>query len=163
MHPADVTALIRDDMAALRDACVFDHVSALLVTPPRPVRVWVARHAGEVYEGFVVLSHSSDVAVVYCPREYEPAIPWGLVMTPHGSPDLDVWCYGDWYPRFLEVYFDSTAAPDLAIWRVRERRPGREPTWVSDELPWNLAWERVEALRLAFPEYQYDCEHSAPY
>ena len=102
MDPADVAALVCDDLAALRDIRVFDHVSALLLTPPQPVRVWVARHAGEVYEGFVVLTHpSSDTSIVYCTGEYYSANPWGLVFTPRGSPTPQTWCYGDWYSRFL--------------------------------------------------------------
>ena len=128
------------------------------------MRVWVARHAGEVYEGFVVLTHpSSDTSIVYCTGDYDSANPWGLVFTPRGSPTPQTWCYGDWYSRFLYVYFESKAAPELAIWRVQERRPGREPAWLSGELPWDEAWERVHALRLASPEYQYDCEHAVLY
>ena len=162
MTPADVAALVRDDMAALRDARVFAHVSSLLLTPPWPLRVWVPRYSGEVYEGFLVLSHPSGAAVAYCPRGYDPAAPWGLVGTPNEPPTSAAWCY-DWYPRFLDVYFDSKAVTDLAIWRVRERRPRREPAWMSDELPWEEAWERVYALRAASPECRYDCEHPVTY
>jgi hypothetical protein len=163
MTPAGVVALVRDDMAALGDARVSTHVDSLLVTPPRPLRVWVARYSGEVYEGFLVLSHPSGVAVVYCPRDYEPVEPWGLVGISNESPTSEPWCYGDWYPRFLDAYFDSKAASDVDIWRVRERRLEREPAWVSDELPWDVVWQRVYALRAASPECQYDCEHSVTY
>ncbi len=164
MEPADVAALVRNDMAALRDARVLDHVTELLLTPPRPVRVWVARYSGEVYEGFVVLSHpSSGTSVVYCPRDYDPADPWNLVFTPHESPTLEAWCSGDRWRRFLDVYFESKAVADLAIWRVRERKPGREPEWLSGELSWDEAWGRVKALREASPECAYDCERAVPY
>jgi hypothetical protein len=162
MTPEDVAALVRADMGALRDARVFAHVGALLVTPPRPLRVWVPRYSGEVYEGFLVLSHPSGAAVAYCPRDYAPAVSWGLVGTPNEPPTSETWCY-DWYPRFLDVYFDSVAATDLDIWRVRERRPGRDPAWVSGELSWDAVWKRVSALRESSPDCQYDCEHSVQY
>jgi hypothetical protein len=59
MMPADVAALVRDDMTALRDARVSAHVSSLLLTPPRQLRVRVPRYPGEVYEGFLVLGDPS--------------------------------------------------------------------------------------------------------
>jgi hypothetical protein len=162
MTPADVAGVVRADMATLTDARVRAHVTSLLVSPPRPLRVWVPRYSGEVYDGFLVLSHPSGAAIAYCPRDYDPAVPWGLIFAPNEPPASEALSH-DWYPRFLDVYFDSRAAPDVAIWRVRERRPRREPAWVSGELSWDEAWARVYALRASSPECQYDCEHAVLY
>jgi hypothetical protein len=63
----------------------------------------------------------------------------------------------------LDVYFESKAVAELDIWRVKERKPGQEPAWLSEELPWDEAWKRVLALRSARPECQYDCEHAILY
>lgn len=162
MTPADVEALVQEDMTSLADARVRAHVTSLLVTPPRPLKVLVPRHSGEIYDGFLVLSHPSGAAVAYCPRDYDPAVPWGLVGTPNVPAASEMGSH-DWYHRFLDVYFDSLAAPAVPVWRVRERRPGQEPVWLSEELPWGEVWERVHALRAAYPEYQYDCEHAVTY
>jgi hypothetical protein len=162
MTTADVEALVRDDMRVLSDARVLAHVSSLLLTPPRPQRVWVPRYSGEVYEGFLVLSHPSGAAVAYSPRDYDLAVPWGLVGTPNEPPSAATWCY-DWYPRFLDVYFESLASTDLAIWRVREWQPGRDGAWVSGELSWREAWEQVSAMRASAPHAQYYCDHSIMY
>jgi hypothetical protein len=162
MTPEDVAAVVRDDMAALRDARVSAHVASLLLTPPRPLRVWVPRYSGEVYEGFLVLSHPSGAAVTYCRRDYDTAAPWGLVGTPNEPPTIEAWCY-NWYPRFLDVYFDSLAATDLDIWRVREWRSDRDGAWASGELSWREAWEQVSALRASAPHAQYYCDHAIRY
>ena len=52
---------------------------------------------------------------------------------------------------------------DLDIWRIKEQKPGKDPTWVSGELPWDEAWKRVKALRETAPECRYDCEHAITY
>jgi hypothetical protein len=70
---------------------------------------------------------------------------------------------GGWFPRLLDAYFESMASADLNIWRVKQRKSGQEPTWVSGELPWDEAWERVIALREAAPNCRYDCEHAITY
>jgi hypothetical protein len=161
MTPEDVTALIRAEMRSLHDKRVVDHVSSLLVSPPRPLHVWVPRNSGEVYEGFLVLDHPSGAAVAYCPRDYEPAAPWGLISTPEGVPLSAT--SGDWYPRFLDAYFESKAVTEPDIWRVKEHKSRQDPAWLSGELPWDEAWKRVLALREARPDCQFDCEHAILY
>jgi hypothetical protein len=161
MTPEDVTALIRDDMESLRDSRVVAHVTSLLVNPPRPLMVWHARYAGETYSGFLVLAHASGGTIAYCPQGFDPAVPWALISTPQGSPLTAV--SHDWYPRFLDVYFESKAVTDLEIWRVKELKPGQESTWLSGELAWDEAWKRVYALRQSAPDFEFLCEHSIKY
>lgn len=163
MTPADVVALVRDDMRALHDARVVEHVTSLLVAPPRPLRLaWPYGAAGEEFEGFLVLDHPrSGTGIVYCQQGFGPANPWGLVFTDRGP--LSTGMSDGWYARFLDAYFESKAPTDLAIWRVREWRPARDGAWVSGELPWGEAWERVSALRACGADAHYYCDHSVTY
>ena len=163
MTPADVEALIRDDMRALHDARVVAHVSALLVAPPRPLRLeWPYGSVGEAFDGWLVFDHPrSGTGIAYCQQGFGPAKPWGLICTDRGPPSTGM--DDGWYPRFLDAYFESKAPADLAIWRVREWRPNRDGAWVSGELPWDEAWERVSALRASAPHAQYYCDQAVMY
>jgi hypothetical protein len=164
MTPADVSELIRDDMRALSDARVVVYLSSLLVTPPRQLLLgWDYGPTGEAFEGFLVLYHpSSDTAIAYCQQGFGPAAPWGLIRIKQGSPP-SMGMDSGWFPRFLDAFFDSLASTDLEIWRVKERKPGQDPAWVSGELSWDEAWERVLALRRSAPDCGYDCEHAITY
>lgn len=163
MTPADVAARIRDDMRALDDARVVAHVSALLVTPPRPIRLtWPYGAVGESFDAFLVLDHPrSGTGIAFCRQGFGPANPWGLISTDRGPPSTGP--DAGWYPRFLDAYFESMAPADLDIWRVREWRLSRDGTWMSGELPWDEAWERVSALRVSAPHARYYCDHSVRY
>jgi len=164
MTPADVEALIQDDMRAIHDARVVAHVSSLLVSPPRPLRLaWPYGAVGEAFDGFLVLDHSaSSTGIAYCGQGFGPAKPWGLVGT--GDEVFPSTGMTDgWYPRFLDAYFESHAAADLAIWRVREWRTSHDGAWVSGELPWDAAWAQVAELRESAPHAQYYCDHAVPY
>src|SRR5262249_49807042 len=91
---------------------------------------WEYGVAGEAFEGFLVLEHPrSGTAIAYCQHGFGPAAPWGLISTRHGSPPSmgmsDGWC-----PRFLDAFFESKAPTDLDIWRVKERKPGQDPTYL---------------------------------
>lgn len=164
MTSADVAELIRDDMKALHDARVVSHVASLLVSPPRRLQLgWVYGSAGEEYEGFLVLNHPrSSTAIVYCQYGFGPEAPWGMIFNDRGSPpSMDM--SDGWFPRFMDTYFQSQAATDLAIWRVKERKPGQGSTWLSCELPCDEAWRRVIERRQAAPDCYYDCEHAIMY
>lgn len=143
---------------------VVAYVTSLLVTPPRPLLLgWDYGAAGEAFEGILVLHHlKSGTAIAYCQQGFGPALPWGLISTRH-SPPHSMGTSDGWYPRFLDGFFESMASTDLNIWRVRERKPGNEPAWVSNELPWDEAWKRVMALRESAPDCRYDCEHANTY
>ncbi|MDB5306309.1 MAG: hypothetical protein JWO38_511 [Gemmataceae bacterium] len=164
MTPADVEALVRDDMRALYDPRVVAHVTSLLVAPPRPLLLaWPYGAVGESFDGFLVLDHTrSGTGIAYCRQGFGPADPWGLIFTNRESPPSTGMSDG-WYSRFLDAYFESRAPADLDIWRVKEQRPGQGPTWVSAELAWDEAWKRVYALRESAPDCQYNCEHVVTY
>jgi hypothetical protein len=163
MTLADVAALVREDMRALDDARVVEHVSALLVAPPRPLRLaWLYGAVGEAFDAFLVLDHPrSGTGIAYCRQGFGPTSPWGLILTNRGPPSTG--SDDGWYPRFLDAYFESKAPADLDIWRVREWRLSRDGAWMSGELPWDEAWERVSALRVSAPHAQYYCDHSVRY
>jgi hypothetical protein len=163
MTPADVAALIRDDMRALDDARVVAHVSALFVAPPRPLRLaWPYGAVGEAFDAFLVLDHPrSGTGIAYCRQGFGPAHPWGLIFTDRGPPSTGP--DDGWYPRFLDAYFASKASADVPIWRVREWRTSRDRAWVSGELPWDEAWERVAELRASAPLAQHYADHAVRY
>ena len=60
-----------------------------------------------------------------------------------------------WFPTFMEAYFNSFAATALPIWRVFEMDGGRPSAALTDELAWDVAWQRCEALRLGNPDSAY--------
>jgi hypothetical protein len=163
MTPADVAALVRDDMRALDDARVVAHVSALLTAPPRLLRLaWFYGAVGETFDAFLVLDHPrSGTGIAYCRQGFGPANPWGLILTDRGPPSTGA--DDGWYPRFLDAYFESKAPADLDIWRVREWRPSRDGAWLSGELPWDEAWAQVAELRASTPHGQYYCDHAIRY
>lgn len=164
MTPTDVAALVRDEMRSLHDARVVAHVSSLLVSPPRQLLLgWDYGVVGTTFEGFLVLDHArSGTAIAYCQQGFGPAAPWGLIFTKQGRPPSMGMSDG-WFPQFLDGFFESMASADLDIWRVKERRPGQDPTWMSGELSWNEAWKQVMALRESAPDCRYDCEHAIAY
>lgn len=164
MTPASVAALVRDDMRALHDARVMEHVTSLLVAPPRPLRLaWTYGAAGEAFDGFLLLDHPrSGTGIAYCRHGFGPATPWGLIFTGRESPPSTGMSDG-WYPRFLDAYFESKASADVPIWRAREWRLSRDGAWVSGELSWEEAWAQVAELRASEPHAQYICNHSVTY
>jgi hypothetical protein len=163
MTPADVEALIQDDMRALHDGRVVAHVSTLLVRPPRPLRLaWPYGAVGEAFDAFLVLDHpASGTGIAHCRQGFGPAHPWGLIVTGRRPPSTGM--DDGWYLRFLDAYFESKASADLPIWRVREWRTSRDGAWVSGELPWDAAWAQVAELRESAPHAQYYCDHAALY
>ena len=163
MIPADVMALVRDDMRALSDARVAVHVASLLAVPPQPLRLgWTFGAIGQTLDGFLVLDHPrSGTGIVYCEHGFGPANTWGLVFTDRGP--LSAGSSDGWYPRFLDAYFESKAAVDMPIWRVREWRTSYDGAWLSGELPWDETWARVAELRASAPHIQYYSDHSVRY
>jgi hypothetical protein len=161
--PADVEALVRDDVRAISDARVVAHVCSLMAVPPQRLPLaWSFGSLGETLDGFLVLDHPrSGTGIVYCGQGFGPDTPWGLVFIDRGP--LSTGTSDGWYARVLDAYFASKAPADLAIWRVREWRPTRAGAWVSGDLPWDEAWARVSALRASEPHTQYYCDHSVMY
>jgi hypothetical protein len=164
MTSAAIASLIQDDMSAMHDIRISAYVGSLLITPPRHLLLgWEYGASEEAFEGFLALDHSkSGTAIANCQKGFGPATPWGLISTRHRLPP-SMGASDGWFPRFLDAFFESMASTDLKIWRVRERKPGKEPTWISDELSWDEAWNRVISLRGAAPDCRYDCEHAITY
>ena len=100
MTSADVEGLVRDDMRALSDARVVVHITSLLATPPRVLRLgWSFGAVEETLDGFLVLDHPlSGTGIVYCRQSFGPEHPWGLVFTNRGP--LFTGTSDGWYARF---------------------------------------------------------------
>jgi hypothetical protein len=66
-----------------------------------------------------------------------------------------------WFKTFLDAYFESFAATELAIWRVFEGSPGMEGYRpISEESGWDDTWREVERLRLNDPQGHYNCDQT---
>lgn len=161
MAPEDVAALVREDLGDLADPRVLAHLSSLLVIPPQRIILgWDYGKPGEQFPGFLVLDHAaSGTGIAYCQHGFGPQNPWGLIFTHRESPP-SIGMDDGWYPRFLDAYFESKAASELDIWRVRKREPGQEAEWLTGDQSWDEAWRRVTALRQSDSTCRYDCEHA---
>jgi len=153
--------LVDAELAELNDARVVAHVRELLVPPVPVVRGWDYGAEDETYPCWSVLEHrTSNTGIAYCESGFGPRDPWGLVFlsgTQHMSMGMD----SGWFPRFLDAYFESQAATELAIWRVFQGRldefPGQP---LTVEGTWASTWAEVERLRVLHPGNRYHCSQS---
>ncbi len=153
--------LVESEVTQLGDARVTAHVRRLLVPPYSVMRGWDHGIEDEAFPCWTVLEHSaSNTGVAYCENGFGPGSPWGLVFitgTEHMSMGMDC----GWFPRFLDAYFDSSAATELPIWRVFQGRDGAsvgQP--ISVEGRWQSTWDEVERLRKLDAGMRYDCGQS---
>lgn len=155
--PNALSANIECELAALGDPRVLDHIRSLLVPPKVQLRPWDYGTPNQEFPCWIVLEHSrSDTAIAFCEFGFGPRNPWGLLALDRerGSMGMD----SGWFNRFLDAYFESFAAADLAIWRVFESTASsseRHP--VSAEGSWDHTWAEVMRLRKEMPESRFDC------
>lgn len=157
MIASDVEAIVNNELKTLTDDRVRTHINSLLVTPPRRIKVGRPKFSGvQLLEGFLILNHpKSGLGIGYCREAFGPERAWGLEDTKGelfwaGISDC-------WFPRLLDAYFDSPAATELPIWRVREWQSDYMGAWLSEELSWDEAWARTTELR-AIPQH-FRCYH----
>ena len=153
--------IVEAELVVLSDARVVDHVRALLVPPSPITRGWDYGAADEAYPCWSVLEHkTSNTGIAYCENGFGPRNPWGLVFlggTEHMSMGMD----SGWFPRFLDAYFDSSAASDLPVWRVFQQLENEYPGKpLSAEKSWDSTWAEVERLRVLNPNNRYHCGQS---
>jgi hypothetical protein len=151
-------SLIQAELAGVSDQRVVDHIRSLLVEPEIVLRAWDYGQPGQTFPCWTVLDDSagSDSGVAYCEDGFGPRCPWGLVFL--GDDRLGKSSIGmdsGWFPTFMEAYFNSFAATAMPIWRVFEMDGGRPSTALTDELAWDVAWQRCEILRLGNPSAAY--------
>lgn len=153
-------ARIDAELAQLCDRRVTDQIRGLLVPPRIETRAWDYGGPDEAYPCWIVLEHpASRTGIAYCAHGFGPRTPWGLLFLdgPYRSMGMD----SGWFSRFLDAYFESHAPADLAIWRVFRRDRTTYPgVPITDEADWASTWAKVEELRAADPEFQYDCRQT---
>lgn len=68
-----------------------------------------------------------------------------------------------WFPTFLQTFFESRAASRLPIWRVFKTDASGVREAITDEGAWDDTWRAVKAYRKADPAARYDCDTSIQY
>lgn len=159
--PAQIRMMVESELASVHDSRVVSHIRNLLVDPAPINRAWDYGVDGERYLCWSVLDHAkSNTGIGYCEFGFGPRMPWGLVAI-NQTEDTSLGMDSGWFHTFIDAFFDSAAATDLAIWRVykqdKEPYPGVPLTEESD---WNSTWEGVYRLRAENPGNRYHCSQS---
>lgn len=156
-------AMIRAELAQMSDARVVAQVEALLVEPSVTMRGWDYSDERVEYPCWTVFSHpASNTGIAYCEYGFGPRSPWGLVFLEGKMTSIGMDC--GWYTTFLEVFFETSAATELAIWRVRKTEADwTKSQWITEEGEWDATWARVMELRESDPESRYHCDMSIEY
>jgi hypothetical protein len=152
-------ALVEAELAQLGDARVMTHIRSLLIEPTPILRDWNYGDEGQKYMCWSVLEHkSSNTGIAYCEEGFGPRSPWGLVALQgsHMSMGMD----SGWFTTFLQGFFDSAAATELAIWRVFRTDKSGVRIAITPERGWDEAWKQVMELRREDPASNYGCDTS---
>jgi hypothetical protein len=164
INPQALKALIDAELSLLKDIRVVAHIRALLVEPTPVMRDWDYGREGEQFPCWSVLEHSaSNTGIAYCENGFGPRSPWGLVSLESHQLARAIGMDCSWYTTFLQAYFESKAATELAIWRVfRTDATGlRQP--ITNEGEWEKTWSQVMTLRKSDPANRYNCSTSILY
>lgn len=158
--PAQIQALVKAELSALRDARVATHIKGLLVEPTVISREWDYGPPGQTYPCWTVLNHiKSNTGVAYCEFGFGPRTPWGLVAL--SGSNMSIGMDSGWFESFMDAYFDSRASAELPIWRVFKQGGDSFPgVALTEESDWNSTWEEIYKLRAADPASRYHCGHS---
>lgn len=164
--PIDAEALkllVDRELECLSDARVLAHIRSLLAIQNPVLRNWDYGERGERHSCWPVLDDpGSNSSITYCESGFGPRNPWGLVWL-GGDKPMSMGMDCNWYPTFLDAYFESLAATALPIWRVFEVKSSGVRAPVTDESSWDVAWERVAAFRKHDLLLRYACGHSVCY
>jgi hypothetical protein len=152
-------ALVDAELAQLGDARVSAHIRSLLIAPKPMLRGWDYGEEDQEYVCWNVLEHQpSNTAVAYCEDGFGPRSPWGLVAL-RGSY-MTMGMDSAWYTTFLQAFFESAAASELAIWRVFRTDQSGVRMPITPERGWVETWKQVMELRKEDPGSSYACDVS---
>jgi hypothetical protein len=157
-----VKRLLEAELAKLSDTRVDRYIRSLVIEPTSAPRGWDYGDPGQKYVCWTVLEHHySNSSIVYCEDGFGPSDPWGLLFLTgeHTSMGMD----SQWYPTFLQTFFESQAATYLPIWRVFKTDASGAREAISDESTWDETWSAVMTCRKADPAASYDCDTSISY
>jgi hypothetical protein len=137
--PADVTELVRRELALVRDDVVRDALLAQLLQPEVHLRNWDYGAAEERYPCWTVAKDPAcDLAIVYSEHGHGPGSPWGLVSLSNLWFGMDA----GWFLHLEDAFVDSSMAADLEIWNVVDP----QGAVVHASLPFDEAFRRRDQL-----------------
>lgn len=154
IQPAAITTAIRDELSAVTDPLVRQHIEKLLVEPKPVMRAWDYGAQGEAFLCWTVFE-DRGIGIAYCEQGFGPRRPWGLVFLDGGSIGMD----SGWYPRFLQAVVEGSL-DDLPIWRVY-KTVGDICEPITPRGGWDETWARVMELRESDAVSRYDCDTDA--
>ncbi len=162
VEAATVKSLVEAEVGKLEDAQVASYIRNLLVEPTPAPRDWDYGKPGEQYICWTVLAHPlSNNSIAYCEAGFGPSAPWGLLFM--AGEYMSMGMDSQWYPTFLQTFFESKAATYLPIWRVFKTDATGVREAITNEGAWDETWATVMACRSADPTARYDCDTSITY
>lgn len=154
--------LVEAELGMLRDKRVENLIRALLIEPTPALRDWDYGKLGEQFVCWTVLECvRSNSSIAYCEEGFGPSDPWGLLFMTgeHMTMGMDA----QWYPTFLQTFFESRIVTRLPIWRVFKTDATGARTAISGEGTWDETWSAVTAHRKTEAEARFDCDTSISY
>lgn len=150
-------SLIQSELSQVSDQRILARIRELLVEPEIVLRNWDYGKPGQKYPCWTVLKDdTSETGTCYCEFGFGPRCRWGLVWLDDEHMSMDC----DWFPSFLDAFFDSFASTDLPIWRVFKKDSSGVRQAITDESSWDETWKRVYEVRESDPNSRYDCDHN---
>lgn len=155
VDPVQLKRLIEAEVATVRDRRIVEQIQCLLVEPSLTMRGWDYGNEDQEYPCWTVLSDAGH-CIVFCEHGFGPRTPWGLIEDKADRPATMGMDTG-WFSNFLDAFFESGAASSLPIWQVFQIDTDE---WVlgksvTEELSWDAARRRCEALRAENPALNY--------
>lgn len=151
-------SMIASELADVSDQRVLDHIQALLIEPKIVLRDWDYGAPNQRFPCWTVFEDRASATVIaFCEQGFGPAYPWGLIHL--GEDDGgDIGMDSAWFLNFLDVFYESQSASQLPIWQVVKTSAEGHKTVLTDDLPWQVAWDEIARLRAADPASQYSCD-----
>ena len=142
--PAQVQALLEQELELLHDAVVRDALARSLIVPEYHLRAWDYGAVGEQYTCWTVAKDaSSDSALVFSEHGHGPHSPWGLVSMSKLWFGMD----SGWFLRLEDAFVDSAMSSDLPIWNIVTP----DGTIVQSSLRFDEAFELRDRLDVTKP------------
>jgi hypothetical protein len=142
--PAQVQALLEQELELLHDAVVREALARRLIVPEYHLRAWDYGAVDEQYPCWTIAKDaSSDSALVFSEHGHGPHSPWGLVSTSHLWFGMD----SGWFLRLEDAFVDSAMSSDLPIWNI----VAPDGTIVQSSLRFDEAFELRDRLDVTKP------------
>jgi hypothetical protein len=149
----DVSALVAEQLNAIRDPLVREGLSRLVVTPERHMLGWDYGEPGEQYPCWTVAVHPTfDTWLVYSEQGFGPQLPWGMVSSSRLRSGMD----SSWYPNLRDCFLESWMSAELPIWQVVQRGEGDEALLLRANMTFDDAYDICDALRESGDGAKYD-------